>query len=410
MVRSDTEATMKKQYTFSSLGSNYDWKDGFVAIKAFFSPNLQASMELTTILQKLFPEFHATPVYKGRDALEIALKSLDVSVGDVVMTQAFSCYSVEEAIVRCGALPLYYDVQPHTLVPSKQTLDEAMSRFTRDGSNNKVIKAIIAQFTLGNTSAERGIAQWARQHQIAYVADLAQAIGCKTNGKYVGNQADAIIISTGRDKVWDGVSGGFVLTKRPLAQHLLPKQIVGVGQTLRDSIYPLLTQLIRILYPVQLGKIIHLLANRLRIFYSPIQSMYDQPAKMSVTLATFILHRWQSVLPDIEHRKIIAQQYYQKLHAQSLVNTEEIVSGANLRFPILVASTKNVVSLLRKHHIFVADRWYRQPVDGGTVNRHTLYVKGSCPHAEYAAKHCINLPTHTAIIPERATQIAQLIV
>ena len=401
---------MKNQFIFNSLGSNYSWKDAIVAMQGFFSPRKDAFAELTNILRQLFPKYSATPTYKGRDALEIALKSLGVGIGDVVLTQAFSCFAVEEAIIRCGAKPLYYDVQATSLAPDQETLNEAINRHISSGSKKKLIKAIVVQFTLGTTATNSWISKWSQQHQIAYIADLAQTIGSVSESEFVGNGADAIVLSTGRDKIWDAVSGGFVLTQQPLAKALEPKLVVGVRQTLRDCCYPFFALLIRLTYPTQFGRIIHYVVTKIGLFYSPIESIYTQPAQMSPTLATFVLHRWQSVLPEIQHRRTIAQEYHRYLNKVSLVTQEEIVSGANLRFPLHVDSTKNTIALLKRHHVFIADRWYRKVVDGGTTNHRSLYSIGSCPNAEVAALHCINLPTHREMTQERAKQIAQLIV
>ena len=400
---------MNKQYIFNSLGSSYNWVDALVAMKALFSPNKHAQTQLSDIIREWFPKFYVTPVYKGRDALEIALKSLGVGIGDIVLTQAFSCYAIEEAIVRCGAHPLYYDVLPDSLVPNKATLDQAMLRLQTESKNKKLVKVIIAQFSMGNVSAERVIREWAHQNQIAYIADLAQAIGCQIGNEYVGTDADAVVLSSGRDKILDGVSGGFVLTRQPLNTELLTKQVVGTWQTARDCLYPFLSQLIRFTYPIQLGRVIHLLMNKMGIFYSPIVSIYTQPAQMSATLATFLLHRWSTVESEKAHRRQIAEIYHQTLERQSLIEKADILTSSNLRYPLSVESPAKSIQHLEKEHIFIADRWYRHPVDSGAIGHQSEYVVGSCPNAEVAAKHCINLPTHRGVSPEKAYQIAQLL-
>lgn len=401
---------MKKLNIFNSLGSNYTWQDALVALGGFFSPEKSAPVQLEEKLKHLFPGYFITPAYKGRDALEIALRTLGVGVGEVVLTQAFSCYAVEEAIVRCGAKPLYYDIEPDSLVPSQATLDQALQRFVDKGNKTQQIRAIIAQYTLGNIRAADVIERWAKQHGIVYVADLAQAFGVKRDEIAIGNGTQAIVISNGRDKVWDGMSGGFALTQSAVAQNNLPVQEVSTTQTLQDCIYPLLSLLIRWLYPIQLGKILHKLVTLSGVFYSPIESKYHHMTKMSPALASFVLHRWSKINSDLAHRRKIALVYFEALAKISLVDEVDIQTGANLRFPIRVTDTELSIQKLQKLGVYLSDRWYRRPVDKGSFPYQTSYEMGSCPNAEDLSRHCINLPTHRLITPQLAKTIAQSII
>lgn len=400
---------MKKLNIFNSLGSNYTWQDALVALGGFFSPEKSAPVQLEERLTHLFPGYFVTPTYKGRDALEIALRTLGVGVGEVVLTQAFSCFAVEEAIMRCGAKPLYYDLEPDSLVPSQTTLDQALQRFVEKGNKTQQIRAIIAQYTLGNIQAADLIERWAKQHGIVYVADLAQAFGVKRGETTIGNGAQAIVISTGRDKVWDGVSGGFVLTQEPVAQNNLPVHSVSTTQTLQDCIYPILSLLIRWLYPIQVGKILHKLATLSGLFYSPIESKYRHMTKMPPALANFVLHRWSTINSDLAHRRAIALVYYEELANLSLIDEVGIQTGVNLRFPIRVTDPTASILRLQNHGLYLSDRWYRQAVDKGSFPYQTSYQVGSCPNAEDLSRHCLNLPTHRLITPQLAKTIAQSI-
>jgi dTDP-4-amino-4,6-dideoxygalactose transaminase len=400
---------MKRFNIFNSLGSNYSWRDAFVALRGFFSPEKSSLYQLTTLLNQAFPGYSVVPTYKGRDALELSLRSLGVGVGGVVLTQAFSCYAVEEAIIRCGAKPLYYDIDRAALVPTTATLDQALHRHEVENSNGVKVAAIIAQYTLGNISATNVIVNWSKKHQIAYVADLAQAIGAKQNETLLGSGADAIVLSTGRDKVWDGVSGGFALTRDPIHSSLLPRDEVGLIQTIRDCVYPILSILIRKLYPIYLGKLLHFLVTKMGVFYSPIETIYRRTTQMPQGLATFLLHRWPTIESDLPHRKVIAKVYHKLLSEHSLIDEKGIEDGTNLRFPVYVENPREIIEKLQEFGIHIADRWYRKPVDSGSFQYKSSYEPGSCPNAEIIANHCINLPTHQLINPKIAKQIAELV-
>jgi len=58
----------------------------------------------------------------------------------------------------------------------------------------------------------------------------------------------------------------------------------------------------------------------------------------------------------------------------------------------------------------LADRWYRAPVDSGSLARPTVYQTGSCPNAEAVAKKIVNLPTHINVEIKDAQRICRLII
>src|SRR6187401_52407 len=51
---------------------------------------------------------HVVGVANGSDAIELALQALDA--GDAVLTVPFTFAATVEAIVRCGATPLFVDI------------------------------------------------------------------------------------------------------------------------------------------------------------------------------------------------------------------------------------------------------------------------------------------------------------
>src|SRR5258708_9097790 len=82
--------------------------------------------------------------YKGRDAIEFALRVLEIGKEDVVLTQAFTCHAIEEAIVRAGTVPTFVDLAEGEMNPSVQTIQNAVKEKKID-----IPKALIIQHTLG---------------------------------------------------------------------------------------------------------------------------------------------------------------------------------------------------------------------------------------------------------------------
>ncbi len=59
---------------------------------------------------------HATGVGNGLDAIEIALRALDIRPGERVLTTPLSAFATTLAIVRCDAVPVFVDTDRHGLL------------------------------------------------------------------------------------------------------------------------------------------------------------------------------------------------------------------------------------------------------------------------------------------------------
>lgn len=74
---------------------------------------------------------YAVGLGSGTDAIEVALRALEVRRGDEVITQANTCVATVAAIVRAGAIPVLCDVDLRTATMSVDSLERAVSPRTR---------------------------------------------------------------------------------------------------------------------------------------------------------------------------------------------------------------------------------------------------------------------------------------
>ena len=119
----------------------------------------------------------------GTDALEIALASIGVSPGDFVVTVANAGAYSTVASRLLGAIPIYCDVDPHTLLMSPQTLKEVLALCPEKP------KAIVITHLYGALAPVEELVAIANEHGIPTVEDCAQSLGSTIDGKMCGTFA-----------------------------------------------------------------------------------------------------------------------------------------------------------------------------------------------------------------------------
>ena len=111
---------------------------------------------------------HAVAVSNCTVALQLALLGAGVKAGDEVITVSHSFIATANAIVACGALPVFIDVERDTLGMDPALLEGAITPKTR---------AILCVHQIGIPCDLRGIVDVASRHGIPVIEDAACAIG-----------------------------------------------------------------------------------------------------------------------------------------------------------------------------------------------------------------------------------------
>src|SRR6516165_2736531 len=115
----------------------------------------------------------------GTDALWLALSAAGVQPGDRVITPPFTFFASASSITRCGATPVFADIDPATF-----NLDPAaVENVLRD---RKPVRAIMPVHLYGQCANMDAFSDIARRHNLAIVEDAAQAFGANWHGKKAG--------------------------------------------------------------------------------------------------------------------------------------------------------------------------------------------------------------------------------
>ena len=111
---------------------------------------------------------HVIPCANGTDALELALRALDVRPGDEVIMPAFTYIAAAEMVALLGATPVLVDVRPDTYNIDPALIEQAVSRQT---------KAIVVVHLFGQACDMDPILRVATKYKLGVIEDNAQSLG-----------------------------------------------------------------------------------------------------------------------------------------------------------------------------------------------------------------------------------------
>jgi len=389
---------------FNSLGSNYDF--GYVVKSLFGFGFSDGRKSLKNVLQNRF-KGDVELFYKGREAVEAALRISRLRKGEYVAINGFTCYVVYKAIINAGLKVEYLDIEPKGLNFSPEALEGAIKR-------NSKIKAVIVQNTFGYPCDIKNISDICKKNGIILVEDLAHSVGTiYSDGRPAGSYGDFIALSFSQDKIIDAVSGGALIVKKTKFRNqsnVVLKKIPWAWY-LKDRLYPKFTFLIRKTYGFfGLGKAFHYLLKKLNLLSTPIGDGED---------SLHILSNWHSLLTqnyildlekDIEHRRKVSVIYKEKINPSLLSGKllADFNRSTNIRFPIFVDRRESLIKYLKANGVHISDTWYDAPVAPKKFLKFTNY-KNQCPVAEDISSKIVNLPTHKNISLKEAVFIADKI-
>ncbi|MBI5606925.1 MAG: DegT/DnrJ/EryC1/StrS family aminotransferase [Deltaproteobacteria bacterium] len=159
--------------------------------------------------EKKFAEFtgrkHALAVSSGSAALKVALAALGVGFGDEVITSGFTFVATWEAILECGAVPVFAGIDDTLNLDPKELPKKITPR----------TKAIIPVHMLGAQARIEEIMAVAEQYHIPVIEDTAQASGGFINGKYLGSFGAIGTFSFDSVKTMTTGEGGMLIMDDP---------------------------------------------------------------------------------------------------------------------------------------------------------------------------------------------------
>lgn len=376
---------------FNSLGSNYNLQ--FVLASLFSFPSDDSKAKLIKKLEEKY-DGKAVLLYKGREAIRLALEILKFPKDSVVAINGFTCFAVYKAVEEANCKAEFLDIEDRDL---NFSVDELLNKIKQ----NPKIKAVIVQNTLGDPCDIEKIEKVCRENNIVLIEDLAHCVGSiYKNGKEAGTVGDFVILSFSQDKIIDAVSGGALIIRNKKYNNLTIGQFsnVSIKQQLKDRLYPHLTFKIRVMYSLGIGKIIHFISKKLNLLSKPMQEGLYAKYNLPNWYCNLALLGFKNLKKNLEHRRKIANLYKnlldKKVLSETLINRIDLSS--NLRFSVFVENRGSLIKYFKNNDIYVADVWYDS-------------VAPTCPNAQTTSQRILNLPTHINVSEKDARKISQKI-
>lgn len=325
--------------------------------------------ELQEGLNKYLKTEHISLFSNGHMALELCLQALDLK-GEVITTP-FTFASTTHAIVRCGLIPVFCDIDPVTYTIDASKIEALITDKTC---------AIVPVHVYGNLCDTDEIERIAKKYNLKVIYDAAHAFGVEKNGVGVGTFGDASMFSFHATKVFNTIEGGAV--------------------TYSDT---------------AIGEKLHRLRN-FGILDQETVSDVGANAKMNEFQAAMGICNLRHIDEDIAIRKAIVNLYTDRLKTTDgilLCPEQDGVKSNYAYFPVVIDETKlqksrdDIFEALAKENIF-ARKYFYPLVQDYDCYKYT-YDSSKTPVAQYVAKRVLTLPLYSELSLDVVNKICDII-
>jgi len=166
----------------------------------------------------------------GHQALEIALKSLDLKSGGEVITTPFTFASTTHAIVNCGLTPVFCDIDLKTYNIDAKKIEQKITEKT---------VAILPVHVFGTPCDIKKIDEISQKYNLKVIYDAAHTFGVEVDGNGIGSFGDISMFSLHATKVFHSIEGGVLTYKDKTFEKRIknlknfgitgPEEVVTVG-------------------------------------------------------------------------------------------------------------------------------------------------------------------------------------
>jgi dTDP-4-amino-4,6-dideoxygalactose transaminase len=386
------------------LGGTTTLADCLVAMRSLAAPRRLVRGPAIAQYERAFARQigvrYAYSFSSGRVGLYGLLGALGVGPGDEVLLQVPTHIVVPNAIRYTGARPVYVDCRLDSYI---MDLEQAERRITPK------TKAFVLQHTFGIPADIDAALELAQRHGVALIEDCVHALGATYAGRQVGSFGRVAFFSTEETKTISSTMGGMVTTDDPelaaqveafQASCAWPSASLTARYIVKFALYYLLTQphvhrYVRALYELFGRRHPLPRATANEEFYGARPANYEQ--RLSNAQAALALRQLRRLDSNLAHRRAVANVYSARLSEWGVAEPQPPAKAepAFLRYPLWVRDRAAATRLAAPHAVL--GTWFTSVLEEATSPAHGDYQLGSCPRAEAAARHLVNLPTHLRV-------------
>lgn len=317
------------------------------------------------------------------------LKKQDGGHRDEVLIPGYTCYSVAAAIAKSGLKITIYDLDPATLYPDLESIENAVTEKTL---------AVITQHLFGMLTPISEIKKITHKHNAYLIEDAAQAFGKCDDEKVPGTMGDFGLFSFGRGKPLPVGGGGALVSGRNSEifdeiRLYRPKKgykqvaVTAATQIISKPAFYWIPELL----PLGLGETV----------FDPDFNVESMPNAINKILSSALAHLNQLN----RHRKWLSGVYSENIAAKYRIkNTGNVTSV--IRFPVMLTNA----SLCKDLNRLGGRKMYPKAIsDESVIRKHIRQNQIPTPGAVEISKKLFTLPTHMGIDNTVARRISAIV-
>jgi dTDP-4-amino-4,6-dideoxygalactose transaminase len=324
-----------------------------------------------TLFEQEYAEYsqvaHCVGVANGTDALEMALRALDIRFGDEVILPANTFIATAEAVVRAGGVPVLVDVDDEALLIDPALVEAAVTDRTH---------SIIPVDLYGQAAPFEQLPAVIKDRGIAVLEDGAQSQGARRHGKRTGTLATigATSFYPGKNLGAYGDAGAVVSEDAELARRV---RVMG--------------------------------AHGSAIKYQHTEFGFN--SRLDTLQAVVLRAKLRRLDEWNEQRQVAARRYEQLLAGESRIRLPITLPGNEHvwhLYVVRVANRDDVLKQLNENGVGAAIHYpvpiHRQPAFAGLAR-----VSGALPVTEASAGEILSLPMFPGITAEHQERVVEVL-
>lgn len=160
--------------------------------------------------QWLGEDLYCVPCSSGTAALHLALLGVGVKPGDGVVVSTMSFIAPANAVVYCGATPIFIDSEAESSNLDPELVADLVHEQIRAGTKPA---AIVVVHVYGHPANIGPIIEIAQQYDIPVIEDAAESLGATFNNRPVGTLGTVGAFSFNGNKMMTCGGGGMAVTR-----------------------------------------------------------------------------------------------------------------------------------------------------------------------------------------------------